>query len=250
MKSLILFVLSLPHLMAEPFFGDHSRGWHWYEKLPIEEESKDSKPDESPSTLGSAKPLTAKEQLDQYRKHLEESLAKAILEPTPHNIKAYQEKQKVLMERSQTFSVNWMKNVMTTPSLDYNLEFPTNQMARHTYLDEQMAQSYKTIQALSEEYGLFFFFSGECPYCHKFAPIVKEFSQKYAWDVLAISLDDSKLAEFPNAVSDNGLAGQWKIEVLPSLYAVNPYTGHVIALAHGLTSLDDIEDRIIAQVKK
>lgn len=248
MKILFLFVLSLVSLKADPFFADKSRGWHWYEELPIEEE--EVKDPEKKETQAAEKTLTAKEKLAQYRKQLEESLAQAILEPTQQNIRSYQTRQQEMMQRSQTFSQNWMKNVMTIPQLDYSLQFPTNQMARHEYLDQERKQNFEVIKSLSQEYGLFFFFSGGCGYCHKFSPIVKEFSDRYAWDVLAISLDGSVLPEFPEAVPDNGLSQQWKIEVLPSLYAVNPKTGHVIAVAHGLSALNEIEDRIIAQVKK
>jgi conjugal transfer pilus assembly protein TraF len=122
----------------------------------------------------------------------------------------------------------------------------------HVKLDLEKKLTKQTIENLSKEYGLFFFFSGDCEYCHQFAPIVKQFSEHYGWEVLAISLDGKKLEEFPNAQPDNGLFEQWqqgeKGQVIPALYAVNPNTGHVIPIAFGMTSIDQMETRIMAIV--
>ena len=100
------------------------------------------------------------------------------------------------------------------------------------------------IKGLSETFGLFFFFSDDCPYCHQFAPIVKRFAETYAWEVIAIRVDagasgtsapgtsalgtDSSgggsLPEFPDAQADHGLFEAWGIQALPALFAVNPQT--------------------------
>ena len=115
-------------------------------------------------------------------------------------------------------------------------------------LDLQSKQVKQTIKELAAEYGLFFFFSGACEYCHEFAPIVKKFSEQYGWQVLAITLDGGKLEAFPNAQSDNGLFAQWQVGIMPALYAVNPQTGHVIPIALGMTSIDQMEIRIMSLV--
>jgi conjugal transfer pilus assembly protein TraF len=67
---------------------------------------------------------------------------------------------------------------------------------------------------------------------------------------MAISQDGEPLEEFPEIQSDNGLFAAWKVEVLPSLYAVNPNTGHVLPIAFGLTSLDQMEERIMILLKE
>ena len=68
--------------------------------------------------------------------------------------------------------------------------------------------------------------------------------------MITISQDGESLEEFPEAEPDNGLFAAWKVEVLPSLYAVNPNTGHVLPIAFGLTSLDQMEERIVTLVQK
>jgi conjugal transfer pilus assembly protein TraF len=102
----------------------------------------------------------------------------------------------------------------------------------------------KRIQALAQEYGLFFFFKKECPYCHHFAPVVKHFAEKHGWSVLAISLDGGVLPEFPHARRDNGIASRLQVAHVPALIAVHPRSGQTIPLAYGLVSESEIENRV------
>jgi conjugal transfer pilus assembly protein TraF len=242
----ILWVLSLSAWAQGTFFTQHSRGWHWYELLPPpEKERREDRKEATAHQPSSPKPSSPTAQVKAYRKELERRLHQAWLEPTPQNIVAYQTLQKEMVDRSKHFSHVWMQALFTHPQLDHTLVNPMNQMARHVQLDVHKKQVTQTIQALSQSYGLFFFFSGNCSYCHRFAPIVKQFAHTYGWEVLAISVDGGGLEAFPQAVTDEGLMAQWGVEALPALFAVNPTTGHVIPIAYGLTSLDQMEERIM-----
>lgn len=249
---LLVNALTVKASSADSFFGEHAKGWHWYEVLPVLEPEK--KAEEASSKegkeahIGPSRPQTPTELVKAYREALESRLHTAWVYPTPQNIKAYQEMQKDLMNRSKIFSTVWMQNVFQNPELDHTLVSPVNQQARHLQIDLEKGRIKKTIQNLSEEYGLFFFFAGDCPYCHQFAPIVKMFAETYGWEVIAISVDGGPLAEFPNAQADNGLFQAWDIKVLPSLFAVNPTTKEAIPIAYGLTSLDEMENRIMMLV--
>jgi conjugal transfer pilus assembly protein TraF len=250
-----LILLALISTTAQAgFFDHHAEGWHWYETLPLEEVFEDNKPEEKASSSSSPNiPLKLKTSTDlvkAYRQELEKRLTEAWVNPTPQNLKAYQDMQKDMMTRSQKFSNTWMQVVYENPSLDHTLIAPVNQKARHVYLDEEKKHKQETIKALSQTYGLFFFFKGDCPYCHQFAPIVKTFSETYGWEVIAISQDGESLEGFPDVQTDNGLFAAWKVAVLPSLYAVNPNIGHVLPIAFGLTSLDQMEERIMTLIQK
>ncbi len=238
------------------FFQDHAHGWHWYEQqiadavpgLNLDDRDQSSEEEANKTETKPAKLKSPKEIVASYREELENRLADAWMHPTPRKIKAYQAMQKDMVDRSKTFSDVWMQSVFLNPELDNTISNPVNQKARHVQLDLQKQQVTNTIQGLASEYGLFFFFSSQCEYCHAFAPIVKRFSEQYGWAVLAISIDGGKLEYFPNAQSDNGLFAQWQVGVMPALYAVNPNTGHVIPIALGMTSIDQMEIRIMSLV--
>ena len=244
-------VISLGNSSATPapFYHDHNRGWHWYELLPLlpeeEKNTKVSKDPIAPSPRSSPPPQTPTELVKAYRQELETRLHRAWVNPTPANIKAYQTLQKDMLDRSKAFSKAWLQTVFANPELDHTLVSPVNQQARHLHLDLEKERTARVIKGLSQTFGLFFFFSGACPYCHQFAPLVKSFAQTHGWEVIAISVDGGAVAGFPHPQADNGLFQTWGIKVLPALYAVNPQTREAIPIAHGLTSLDDMEHRIM-----
>lgn len=243
MTLLLCFFLLVVSAQADGFYQDHTRGWHWYETLPIPEEKKpedkeaDSSKHQSPTAFVKA-----------YREELESRLHKAWLKPTLDNIRSYQEMQKDMMERSKIFSLSWMKSIYENPALDHTLVSPVNQQARHIQIDQEKHRTQETIRDLSQDYGLFFFFSSNCPYCHQFAPIVKRFAETHGWEVIAISTDGGSIEAFPDAEADNGLSQIWNIKALPALFAVNPRTKAAIPIAYGLTSQDEMENRIMALI--
>jgi conjugal transfer pilus assembly protein TraF len=150
-----------------------------------------------------------------------------------------------MTQKAGKFAEVWMQNVYQNPNIDHTQKFPVSQTARHVYLAEQKKQTEEKIRKLSQEYGLFFFFKNDCPYCEAFAPVVKGFSEKYNWEVLAISEFGERHELFKRSVQDNGLAENWGVSTYPSLFAVNPKTGHVIPIAIGMISVQEMEERIL-----
>ena len=236
----VIVLILISPAVADNFFMETARGWHWYESLPVIDE------EEAESQKAISK--TPSQTLKAYQDELEKRLHTAWVSPTSKNIQAYQEMQKDMVDRAKLFSTRWMQNVFSQPELDHTLVSPVNHQARHVKIDQEKQKIHQTIQGLSQEYGLFFFFSSDCLYCHQFAPIVKQFSQLYGWEVMAISLDGGSIADFPEAQPDNGLSQIWDIKSLPSLYAVNPRTQEAVPIAQGLTSLDEMETRIMTLI--
>ena len=244
-------------LQDKSFFDDHTRGWHWYEAgVTPAPEYKDIDSDFSPRDLsnnsidklspGSTASFPATEALKHYQAQLEEAKAKAVMHPTPENVFNYQKMQYKMVEKSGKFAEVWMQNVYKNPNIDYTQKSPMSQNARHIYLAEQNKQTEEKIHRLSKEYGLFFFFKNDCPYCDAFASTVKGFSEKYDWDVLAISEYGERHKLFTRSVQDNGLAETWGVNTYPSLFAVNPKTGHVIHVAVGMISIQEMEERVVS----
>ena len=230
MWKYLICTLLIPASAVANYYDRKAEGWHWYELRPvISNQSSEKK-----------SPIQA---LQAFKGQIAKLKATAVMNPTFENVRAYMQIQKALMDRSGQFARKWLEVVYTTPSLDYSIKHPTSQVGRHVYLDQQQHQMDTQIRKLAKTHGLFFFYS-DCPYCKKFAPIVKAFSQKYGWQVLAISTDGTMLPEFPDARINNGSAQVLGVRHLPTLLAVEPKTGEVIPLSYGLSTHDQIEDRI------
>lgn len=237
-------VVSEEFSQNKSFYEDHARGWHWYEVgMPPAPDDKKIIDKTSP---GGAASYPATEELKRYQAQLEEAKATAVMYPTPQNVFNYQKMQYEMVQKSGKFAEVWMQNVYKNPDVDYTQKFPVSHNARHIYLAEQKKQIENKIYKLSKEYGLFFFFKNDCTYCDAFAPAIKGFSEKYDWEVLAISEFGEKHELFKRSVQDNGLAETWGVNTYPSVFAVNPKTGHVIPIAVGMISIQEMEERIIS----
>ena len=261
MKYLLMgFVFYWPFAIHASYYDRKAEGWHWYENIlrvdPLHGEiskeealKKEKKPELKTPELPKPQndPIV---QLESFKKAVERLKAVAVVNPTYTNVKAYMAIQKELMDRSTRFAQKWMEVVYRTPLLDYALQHPTSQAARHVYLDQQGKVVEAQIRDLAKTHGLFFFYSGQCVYCQQFAPIVKSFAEKYHWDVLAISLDGEVLPEFPQSRRDNGSAVALVVQSVPALLAIEPTTGKVIPLSHGMSTHDQIEDRVRVLIMK
>ncbi len=242
MKYTFLILMSFLSTSVESktaFYEDKARGWFWYEDPRLKEEGESKSPTER-----------AKSYIEKIKQELEDKKAVALVNPTHKTIYNYMQAQKQVMDRSELFSKKWLEVLYTNPEeLDYTVKYPTMQAARHIAIDKEKKEREERIKALSESYGLFFFFAGSCSYCHGFAPIVQQFSKKYGWKVLAISLDGGAIKEYPNAQRDNGIAKTLNIKSLPTLIAVCPKTGKTILLSAGMTAFDQIEKRLDVLMK-
>lgn len=237
---LLPLLIYLPALSsADSFFNEHARGWFWYQE-PSEKIEDKLVPLKEPSPT---------EQMKVYQKKIEDSLNLAILHPTEENLKTYAQNYFDVINKGQRFTDAYQMMLLRNPGFDYSLQFPINPLAQQIYEQQKEVNLQTAIQNFAKSHGFFFFFSGDCQYCHIFAPIVKNFAQKHNISVLAISMNQEKLKEFPNAVNDNGAARLFRVTALPSLFAVNPKSKEVIPIANGALSLNQLEENVLRVVE-
>ncbi len=234
MKGVLLILIIWPSLsMGDAFFDDHSDGWFWY----IDPKEQMDNP-----SLSKKPPLNPTQEMEQVRNRITNSLNQAILHPTEENLRNYARNYYAVINQGQHFADAYKLMLMKNPTFDYYLRFPVNHNARNVYNRKQSDLAENAIRRLAKTHGFFFFFAGDCEYCHVFAPTVKRFSDKYGIEVMPISLDGKPLLEYPNAVHDNGTAKKLGVSTMPALFAVNPRTKQVIPLANGVVSVSDLEE--------
>lgn len=186
----------------------------------------------------------ALEEIARFRKELEGKRALAVLRPTTENIKAYIEAQQRLMRMGAVFSDTWMRTVWQTPDLNYELKRPVNNSAIEVYKQEYNKKRLGVIDALKNEWGIFFFFRSDCPYCHVMSRTLKLLTERYGLTIFPVSLDGGRLPEYPQPQIDNGMADRLGITVTPTMILGNPKTRQMVVLGTGVVSLDDIINRI------
>lgn len=225
----------------ETYYDNHENGWHWYDD-PVEEKIEEVKPSQSDTAPPST--VSATDEMKVLQKILEEAKNKAVLYPTEENIVNYVEMQNQVMNNSRDFAKGWQSMLLNHPELNFQVSHPTNQIGRQVYLDQKSDAQDQSIHEFFKDKGLYFFFRSTCPYCQKFAPILKDFADKYQITVLPISLDGIGLREFPDFKTDQGQAQKFNVTVEPSLFVVDPKLGKAIPVSYGLMSEDALQQRI------
>jgi len=153
--------------------------------------------------------------------------------------------QRFVMDKSALFADKWQRVVWQTPELDYSLTGrPTNGFAIDVYDQQLRDKQSNTLRALARTHGLFFFFRSDCPYCHKFAPVLRRFSEQYGLLVLPVSLDGGVLPDFPNAVTDNGIAASLNVTVVPALFLAVPGSRQMTPIGFGLMAETELVERM------
>jgi conjugal transfer pilus assembly protein TraF len=232
----VLFLLCSTISFAEDYYAHHETGWYWFDD-PAQNTKKDT-------TEPNHKKHDATEDVDNVKRTLKQSLDQAIVDPTPENVEKYIALQNQMSERANKFANTWQQVLLNHPELDYSISHPTNNVALQVYHENESKQKDVALAQFAKHSGLFFFYRSTCPYCQRFAPILKHFSETHHIVVVPITMDGISLSEFPNSKQDAGQSKKFQVTVEPSLYAVDPETQKAFPMAFGLTSETELLDNI------
>ena len=234
---LFVLLIAFSHpIFATSFYEDKARGWFWYEETEVEPEIEEieSVPVLAPEPIPITAPiLSPSEQLKAQGVALENAMATAILAPTPENYVEYLALSKAVQEQSQTFATGFSQAIALNPAYDYSLESPNNTQAIVANNDKNNKENNAAIAAMANETALLFFFRSDCPYCHRFAPIVKKFSGFFGFTVIPISLDNKGLPEYPYPKENLQLVHQLDIKVVPAVALMKPSTNELAIVGFG-----------------
>ena len=245
---LFMLLIAFSHpILATSFYDDKARGWFWYEENEVEPEVEEIAPVPIPIT---AQILTPSEQLKAQGVALENLMATAILTPTPENYVNYLALSKEIQEQSQNFGRGFSQAIALNPTYDYSLESPNNTQAIVANNEQNNKENNATIATMANETALLFFFRSDCPYCHRFAPIVKKFSGFFGFTVIPISLDGPGLPEYPFPKENLALAYQLNIKVVPAVALMKPSTNELAIVGFGYSSWGDLVKKMLFASEK
>jgi len=229
-------------------------GWFWYREPPAPPPEQprlfvEPIPDPVPTP-----PRPRPPELDTFeamQARLEELKRVAVINPTDQNLGAYMRYQRQVMDTAERFAQRWQRLVWTEPDLDYALSGrPTQALAVAAFDAQKQTDQEQAVRSLAANHGLIFVFRGDCPFCHRFAPILKRFAQSHGLTVLPISLDGGTLPEFPEARRDNGMAARLNARAVPALYLTQPRLRDIRTVGFGLMSEADLLERIAALARE
>lgn len=217
-------------------------GWLWYKDPSPEllKKQAEMKPKGSPSKKDNG----PKAQLAKMRETFEEAMAESILHPTLQNVARTKKLHDEMVVASEKFSALWAVSALTTTE-GHDPSTNLNPLNRRIYEQQKTQHLEKKLKKISKNFGLFFVFKMDCPYCHQFAPLVVEFGEKFGFEVKGISKEGGNLPGPSNASKDNGILSLINPEgVYPALFLANPKTMEVIPIAWGMVSYSELLQNI------
>ena len=220
-------------------------GWSFYCDQQKSESNKEYNEQLSSQSQGEV----ATQEVERLKKQHDILLNTALIFPTEENIKKYLAFNLENLDRSSYFAESAERVIWQTPELNYNLKRPVNSVGKRTWIDEQNKKQKETALSLSSRYGIFFFYRGDCPYCHAYSPVLKTFSDTYNLKIKGVSLDGKVLSEFPDSIIDSGQASQLGINAVPATVLFDKETQEIIPVGYGALAQDELLRQIYTLTK-
>ncbi|HFF4782908.1 TPA: conjugal transfer protein TraF, partial [Acinetobacter baumannii] len=220
---------------------------NWYCNKPKEETPVQEVKKETPKQAPLFDPITDLNKLKtatELRAELKKREDIAVMYPTEQNIKNYLDAWHLVQNKATVFTDQWRRVVYQNPDYDYSLRNPSNNAAIKVQAQAKQTQIDGYLKNLSKEQGLIFFFRSDCPYCHQMAPILKQLSQMYGFEVLGVSVDGAGLPDFPNPVDGRAVVQKWGIEKVPATFIASKKTKDHAPIGFGVMSLNEVIERI------
>lgn len=248
---LTIFALVLINICQQQCFAisEEPKGFLWYneETKGITKTKELKEVIGQPETSLNQKKLTSYDQRIEFLKQsFNNAQRQALDNPTLANVIIAQRLQKQIMDKSARFASMWQLAALIDYKLN-NLQEPSNSL--HKKIQEQSLEQENTIKLkqIAKSWGIILQISPACPYCHSFAPIVKEFAKKYGFQLLAVSNSGQDFAGI-EGTKDAGfllLSSLNPQQIVPVLYLVSNTGDKIYPIARGIATENKIIENIM-----
>jgi len=102
----------------------------------------------------------------------------------------------------------------------------------------------RSLLETARDKGLLFFFSSDCPYCHRLAPVLQAFEKQYGFTVLPISLDGAGIPGYEQPKANHTLAHQLNVRNVPAVFLIDPERNTVANVSVGYRTWTELQQRV------
>lgn len=228
MKKALIFGLILPVLALA---DNPMRGWYYYD-------------DPKPESVQAESKLPPKyksytEFNEAVKREFEEIQNRAIYNPTPENIQAYNEALRAVSNNAVRFGMLSVTQNWQDPNAGISMS-AANGAGLQLDLNKQREQ----IADIVKRYALFYFIDKDCKYCSVEANELKRMEYTYNITVRVISMDGSTLQQYPNPTLDNGISKKLGVKEAGELMAFDSNNNKTTILGFGYVHFDQIVQRL------
>lgn len=228
MIKALFYGLMLPTLALA---DNPMRGWYYYD-------------DPKPESVQIESKLPAKyksysEFNEAVKREFEEIQNRAIYNPTPENIQAYNEALRAISNNAVRFGMLSVTQNWQDPNAGISMS-AANGAGLQLDLNKQREQ----IADIVKRYAIFYFIDKDCKYCSVEANELKRMEYTYNITVRIISMDGSNLQQYPNPTMDNGISKKLGVKEAGELMAFDSSNNKITVLGFGYVHFDQIVQRL------
>lgn len=223
-------------------------GWFWYVDPVIPDEEPVGAPEVVLMPEVGEIPADPLAELQALQRKIEEAKALAVLHPTTEHVQNWLELQQAIQNRSVLFADVAKRTIWQNAKLNVSRQRPPNPQGLAVYNASRIEAKNQALREIASTHGLFFFFRGDCAYCHRLAPFLKRFANTYGFKIVPMSLDGDEMPAFPNARYEPQVARNLNVQTVPAIFLVNPNAETsdkaIQPVSYGFVGLSELEDRI------
>ena len=226
-KTLALGLL-IPSCFADP---QAMRGWYFYDDPKPVVVKAESTP--------AVKYKNYRDYNDALKQEFEEIQDRAIYNPTPENVQAYNSALRTITNNATRFGMLSVTQNWQDPNSGSSLSAP-NGAGLQLDLDKQREQIGKIVQ----RYAIFYFIRKDCKYCSVEVNELKRLEFSYNVTVRVVTMDGSTLPQYPNPTADNGISQKLGVTEPGELMAFDSSNNKTTVLGFGYIHFDQIIQRL------
>jgi len=171
-----------------------------------------------------------------------------LARPTPENVRAYREKEKLMWDHALTLHDAWdMANLMYPEQRDL-INNPVNVHAVKAKRAMEFENNQEKIKGLAKDFDLVLFFEPTCKYCTLLSPVLKTFGEQYGFNIEAVSASGVQHEYFKTSKA-TGLAQSLGITAFPTVIAISHDSKTAFELIRGYVSLSELEEYSLLAIK-
>ncbi len=220
-----------------------AQGWSWYNSAPVDYSDEDEPPKEVTTVMKQTNnvPMSYSQQLADFQAYHKEVYDKALITQNVEDVAHAAQLNQWVMEQSKGYGRALKEALLKYPELSHELKFPTAQVARQVAYQEEKQEQHRAIEALSQKYGLFYFYRGGNAYDQAMAASVQDLANQYNIALIGFPVDGHALKAIKNNHTYTNQMQTLGVKALPALFLVDPIHKKSTALAYGFIAQDDVK---------
>lgn len=144
------------------------------------------------------------------------------------------------------FSRNIQKVIESSPNLFSSESYFKNAVNSRIKQEEIK----EILSGSSKRYGLVMVYSASCHHCARQLPITLTFSKEYGFSVLGITKESNSFPGFDENIIDESITNDPLVQAYPTILMLDRKQPAKIFISKGLTTFDELEERIAAKIKE